>query len=146
MPGLIAVTQTTAGSAANVDLIKSRRIDSGLCRADIAYWAFNGSGMYRLSGAVANLRAIASLFPEAVHVVVRRDSGITSLAGLRGKRVAIGEQDSSVRVTARAILDAAAIPENTLQARLLAPGAAATPCARADRRVPGWRGASVPRT
>jgi TRAP transporter TAXI family solute receptor len=125
VPGLIAVTQTTAGSAANVDLIKSRRIDSGLCRADIAFWAFNGSGMYRLSGAVANLRAIASLFPEAVHVVVRRDSGITSLAGLRGKRVALGEQDSSVLVTARAILEAAAIPENTLQARLLAPGAAA---------------------
>ena len=111
--------------AANVDLIKSRRIDSGLCRADIAYWAFNGAGMYRLSGAVANLRAIASLFPEAVHVVVRRDGGITDLAGLRGKRVALGEQDSSILFTARAILDVAGIPENALQARLLAPGAAA---------------------
>jgi TRAP transporter TAXI family solute receptor len=60
-----------------------------------------------------------------VHVVVRRDGGITALAGLRGKRVALGEQDSSVLVTARAILDAAGIPENTLQARFLAPGAAA---------------------
>ncbi len=125
VPGLIAVTQTTAGSAANVDLIKTRRIDSGLCRADIAYWAYNGAAMYRLSGAVGNLRAIANLFPETVHIVVRRDSGIADLAGLRGKRVALGEQDSSVLTTARAILGAVGMPENALQPRFLAPAAAA---------------------
>src|SRR5262249_33248804 len=116
---------TTAGSAANVDLIKTRRMDSGLCRADIAHWAYNGAAMYRLSGAVPNLRAIASLYPEAVHIVVRRDSGITDLAGLRGKRVALGDQDSSVLVTARAILEAAGLPESGLQALLLAPAVAA---------------------
>jgi TRAP transporter TAXI family solute receptor len=125
VPGLIAVTQTTAGSAANIDLIKTRRIDSGLCQANLAYWAYNGAGLYRLSGAVANLRAIASLFPEAVHVVVRRDSGITELAGLRGKRVALGEQDSNVLITARGILDAAGVPETAIQPRFVAPAAAA---------------------
>jgi TRAP transporter TAXI family solute receptor len=125
VPGLIAVTQTTAGSAANVDLIKTRRMDSGLCRADLAYWAFNGTGPYRLSGAVANLRAIASLYPEAVHVVVRRDSGISDLAGLRGKRVALGEQDSSVLASARAVLDAAGVPESALRTYMLAPAVAA---------------------
>jgi TRAP transporter TAXI family solute receptor len=125
VPGLIAVTQTTAGSTANVDLIKTRRMDSGLCRADIAYWAYNGSGMYRQSGAVPNLRAIASLYPEAVHVVVRRDAGIADLAGLRGKRVALGEQDSSVLVTARTILEAADLPEPALQSFMLAPAVAA---------------------
>lgn len=125
VPGLIAVTQTTAGSAANVDLIKTRRIDSGLCRSDIAYWAYNGAGIYRLSGPVSNLRAIANLFPETVHFVVRRDSGIADLAGLRGKRVALGEQDSSAVVTARMLLDAAGVPENAIQARFVAPGVAA---------------------
>src|SRR5262249_26798360 len=125
VPGLIAVTQTTAGAAANIDLIKTRRIDSGLSQANLAYWAFNGSGMYRLAGAVANLRAIASLYPEVVQVVVRRDSGIADLASLRGKRVALGEQDSSVLITARAVLDAAGIPETALQPRFVAPAAAA---------------------
>src|SRR5262249_30977023 len=105
--------------------IKTRRIDSGLCRGDIAYWAYNGAAMYRLSGAVSNLRAVAHLFPETVHVAVRRNSGIADLAGLRGKRVALGEQDSSLLVTARAILGAAELPENALQARFLAPAAAA---------------------
>jgi TRAP transporter TAXI family solute receptor len=125
VPGLIAVTQTTGGSAANVDLIKTRRIDSGLCRADIAFWAAAGSGPYRLSGAVANLRAIASLFPEAVHVVVRRDGGIPDLASLQGKRVALGEQDSSGLVTARAVMAAAGLPDTAFQPRLMAPAAAA---------------------
>lgn len=125
VPGLIAVTQTTSGSVANVDLIKTRRIDSGLCQADIAYWAFHGTGMYRLSGAASNLRAIASLYPETVHVVVRRDGGIADLGGLRGKRVALGEQDSGVRLTARAIMDAAGVPEAAMQSRFIAAAAAA---------------------
>jgi TRAP transporter TAXI family solute receptor len=60
-----------------------------------------------------------------MHIVVRRDSGITDLASLRGKRVALGEQDSSVLVTARAILEAAGLPEAALQAVLLAPAVAA---------------------
>ncbi len=125
VPGLIAVSQTTSGSIANVELIKTKRIDSGLCQADIAHWAAHGTGMYRLSGAVTNLRAIANLFPEIIHVVVRRNAGIATLADLRGKRVALGEQDSGVRVTARAVLDAAGLPETEFRAELIAPSRAA---------------------
>lgn len=125
VPGLIAVSQTTSGSVANIELIKTKRIDSGLCQADIAHWAFHGSGMYRLSGAITNLRAIANLFPEIIHVVVRKGAAIANLADLRGKRVALGEQDSGIRVTARAVLDAAGLPETEFRAELIAPSRAA---------------------
>ena len=125
VPGLIGVAQTTAGSVANVDLIKNRRIDSALCQADIAYWAYYGSGMYRLSGGIDNLRAICNLFPEAIHIVARRDNRITSLEGLRGKRVSLGERDSGTRVTARAILDAAGVPETSFSPQFLPVGQSA---------------------
>ena len=125
VPGLVAVSQTTQGAIANIDLIRNKRIDSGLCQADIAFWAFHGLGMYRLSGAVPNLRAIANLFPEAVHVVVRKDANIGSIGDLRGRRVAVGEPETGLRVTTLAILAAAGVAEADIQAVPLAPSTAA---------------------
>lgn len=125
VPGLIAVTQTTAGAVANVDAIRNGRVESALCQADIAYWAYHGTGLYRKEGAVKNLRAVANLYPEALHIVVRREAGIRELRGLRGKTVSLGDKDSSTLVAARAVLQAAGVPERNLKARFLKPQEAA---------------------
>ena len=124
-PGVIAVTQTTAGAVANIDAIRARRFESGLCQADIAYWAYHGTGLYRNQGAVKNLRAIANLYPEALHVVVRRAAGISDLKHLRGKAVSLGERDSGTLVTARAVLQSSALRERELKAQFLSSAQAA---------------------
>ena len=125
VPGLIAVTQTTPGAVANVEAIREARVESALCQADIAYWAFHGTGPYRKDGAVRNLRAIANLYPEALHIVVRRDAKITELRHLRSKAVSLGDKNSSTLVTARAVLQAAGIPERSVKAQFLNAQAAA---------------------
>ena len=125
VPGLIALTQSTAGSLANVDLVGSRRIESGICQADVAYCAYHGTGLYRRQGAVRNLRAIANLFPEHLHIVTRREAGIREMRHLRGKTVALGERESGTLVTARAILQSQGIAERDLRARFLNPVQAA---------------------
>ncbi len=125
MPGLIAVTQTTAGSVANIDLIAGRKLESGLCQADIAYWAFHGTGLYAKKGAVRNLRAIAALYPETMHVVVREESGIRDLKQLKGRNVSLGEKDSGTLVNARTLLQSIGIGERDLKAQFLKPGQAA---------------------
>ncbi|MBI3451454.1 MAG: TAXI family TRAP transporter solute-binding subunit [Rhodospirillales bacterium] len=125
VPGLIAVAQTTAGSVANVEAIAAQRFESGLCQADIAYWAFHGTGPYRRQGAVKNLRAIANLYPETMHVVARDNSGIREIRHLRGKRVSLGEKESGTLVTARAILQSLGIGERDLRVQNLKPGEAA---------------------
>ena len=93
--GLIAVAQSTDGSIANVEAIRAGRLESGLAQADIAYWAYKGLRVFKGKGKqVEKLRAIANLYPEAVHVVVRRDAKIAKIADLRGKRVSLGPRDS----------------------------------------------------
>jgi hypothetical protein len=125
VPGLIAVTQTTAGPLANIEAIANKRFESALCQADIAYWAFHGSGMFRKQGAVDNLRAIAGLFPETMHIIVRTDRKIDDLRRLRGKTVSMGEPSSSTQLTAKAMLQTLGIPERDLKVQNLAPAQAA---------------------
>jgi TRAP transporter TAXI family solute receptor len=120
VPGLIAVTHTTAGAAANVEEIRQRRADSALCQADIAYWALHGTGPYRRQGAAGNLRAIANLYREALHVVVRRGT-VREFRQLRGKAVSLGERDSATMVTARTVLPALGLVERDLRAQFLTP-------------------------
>lgn len=117
VPGLIVVNQTTAGSLANIDLVAGGRIDSALCQADLAYWAFHGTGPWARREAVRGLRAIANLYPETLHLVVRRASGIADVKGLRGKSVAVGERESGTAIAARAVLQAAGLGERDVRAQ-----------------------------
>jgi TRAP transporter TAXI family solute receptor len=121
VPGLIAVTQTTAGPLANIELIAKQGLESALCQADIAYWAFHGTGLYRKQGAVSNLRAIANLYPETMHIVVRTDRKIDELRRLRGKTVSMGEPNSSTQLTARAMLQTLGVPERDIKVQTLSP-------------------------
>jgi len=125
VPGLIAVAQSTAGSVANVMGIAEGTLESGLCQADISYWAYNGKGAFAKTGPIDKLRAVANLFPEAVHVVVRRGAGIATLAELRGKRVSIDREGSGSRVDALLILEAFGLNLGDIEAEALAAGEAA---------------------
>jgi TRAP transporter TAXI family solute receptor len=125
VPGLIAVAQSTHGSVENVDSIAAGRLESALSQADVAYWAYTGQWIYLGKEPVGSLRAIANLYSESVHVVVRRGAGIWSIADLRGKRVSVGEKDSGTEVDAKVILGAYGLTEADVQAYHLTPGQAA---------------------
>jgi TRAP transporter TAXI family solute receptor len=116
VPGLIAVAQTTAGSVENVQLIGAGQLESGLSQADVAFWAFDGKDIFQSSGAVAKLRAIANLYQESLHVIVRADDKAGSIADLRGKRVNLGPKDSGNLLTARLVLKAFGLSEKRVRA------------------------------
>lgn len=124
VPGLIAVAQSTEGSVANVDAIAAGSLESGLSQSDIAYWAYHGTGIYRNKGKVGGLRAIANLYPESLHLVVRRGAGIRRVADLRGKRVSVGPRKSGTRVDAGIVLQAFGLNAADLDLRFLKPGPA----------------------
>ncbi len=125
VPGLIAVAQSTAGSVENVMGIAEGTLESGLSQADISYWAYNGKGAFAKTGPIEKLRAVANLFPEAVHVVVRRNAGVFSLADLRGKRVSLDREGSGTRVDALLILEAFGLGPGDIEAEALSAGDAA---------------------
>jgi uncharacterized protein len=119
VPGLVAMSVASNGSVANVSAIGSGAAQSGFVQSDIAYWAYSGTGIYDGRAKVDSLRAIANLFPESVHLVVRKGSGIKSVRDLRGKRVSLDEPGSGTLVDARLVLAAYGIGEQELKAQYL---------------------------
>jgi uncharacterized protein len=115
--GLIASVQTSAGSVENVSDVNSGRAASGLAQADVVSDAVAGKGPFAGTGALKHLAVIAALFPEEVHVVASTKSHIATIAGLRGKRVSLGDEDSGTAVTARTVLRAYRISEWRLKAQ-----------------------------
>src|SRR5438270_2654621 len=115
VPGLIAVAQATQGSVENVDLIGRRQLESALAQADIASWAYHGTAIFKSKGAVTNLRAVAALFPESIHLVVLKDSPIKSLRDLKGRRVGLGEKESGTLADVRIVLEAVGLTEREVK-------------------------------
>ncbi len=101
-------TRDSAGSVANVEAIQSGDADVGLAFADVAYTAYVAR-LAKRAPETDSLRGIAVLELAPVHLVVRRDSTVRSVADLRGCRVAVGPEGSGSAVTARVVLAALGI-------------------------------------
>ncbi|MFD1797513.1 TAXI family TRAP transporter solute-binding subunit [Paracoccus aurantiacus] len=114
VPGLLASALASAGSVANVESVGKGVIESGFAQADVAYWAQTGTGNFAGLPPIENLRAIANLYPEALHIVARADAGIAGIGDLRGKRVSLDEPGSGTLVDARLVLDAAGLKDRDL--------------------------------
>ena len=124
-PGkIVATAQASNGSVANVTAIAGGAMESGFSQADVATWAQKGTGIYEGKSNVPGLRLIANLYPESVHVVVRKDSGVKSVADLKGKRVALDEPGSGTLVNARAILAAYGLKEADIKPEYIKPNQA----------------------
>jgi len=117
VPGLVATSVTSNGSVANVAAVAAGSAQSGFVQSDIAYWAYNGTGIYSGRPKVDVLRAIANLYPESIQLVVRKGSGIKSVPDLRGRKISLDEPGSGTLVDARLILQAFGLSEKDLQAQ-----------------------------
>ncbi len=117
VPGLLASAQSSHGSVANVQAIASGAVDSGFAQADIAHAAFTGTGPFRGKPALTSLRAIANLYPEHVHVVVRKGASVATVRDLRGRAVSLDEVGSGTFASAQLILEAYGLREADLKAQ-----------------------------
>ena len=104
--GMNASAQSTGASVANINMLKDKQVELAIVQNDITYYAVNGEEMFKEGGKIENLNGIASLYPETCQFVVREDSGIKDITGLKGKRVAVGAAGSGAEANARQILEA----------------------------------------
>jgi uncharacterized protein len=109
----------TNGSVANVNGIVGGSMESGFSQADINAWAYTATGIFEGRPKIDELRVIANLYPESVHVVVKKAANIKSLADLKGKRVSIDEPGSGTLVNARALLAAYGVSERDIRPEYL---------------------------
>ncbi|MFA5123462.1 TAXI family TRAP transporter solute-binding subunit [Zavarzinia sp.] len=125
VPGLVASAVASNGSLANVEALEAGSVDSALVQADVGHWAVTGTGAFETKGKREALRAIAALYPETVHLLVRKDSGITKLDDLKGHHVSIDEPGSGTLVDVRLILAAYRMTERDFVAEYYKPDLAA---------------------
>ena len=119
VPGVVATAVASNGSVANVSAVASGSAQSGFTQSDVAYWAFNASGIYEGRPKVDVLRAIANLYPESFHLVARKGAGIKTIKDLKGKRISLDEPGSGTLVDARLILAAYGLTEKDVKAEYL---------------------------
>jgi uncharacterized protein len=124
-PGkIIATAQASNGSLANVNAIAGGSMEAGLTQSDVATWAFTGTGAFEGKPKVSDLRMIANLYPESIHLVVKKGSGIKSVADLKGKRVALDEPGSGTLINARMVLAAWGVKETDIRPDYIKPNQA----------------------
>jgi uncharacterized protein len=112
---LVAV-ESSAGSIANVQLLKSGEADFALLQNDVAYYAFNGITLDAFAGKpVKNITGVFSVYPEIVHVVARKSADVRSVRDLKGKRIVLGAPGSGAEQNALQVLKAHGIREIDLR-------------------------------
>lgn len=124
-PGkIIATAQASNGSLANVNAVASGSMEAGFSQSDVATWAYTGTGAFEGKPKVSDLRMIANLYPESIHLVVKKGSGIKSVADLKGKRVALDEPGSGTLINARMVLAAWGVKESDIKPEYIKPNQA----------------------
>ena len=112
--GLIVSTRASEGSIANVNAVTSGNVSSGIAQADVVAMAVAGKGPFARTGPAKQLRVIANLYGEDVHLLAAKNANIKSVTDLRGKRVSLSTEGSGTINTARAILAAYRLTERTI--------------------------------
>ena len=116
VPGWQATAEVTGASVANLQLIGQGKQDIGFTMADAAWDAVNG--LARFKDRKVEARTLMVLYPNKMHVVTTTDSGIKSLADLKGKRISTGEPNSGTEVMAMRLLEAEGIAKDVERERL----------------------------
>ncbi|NLJ11193.1 MAG: TAXI family TRAP transporter solute-binding subunit, partial [Treponema sp.] len=93
--GMNATAQTTGASIANINLLRENKVDIIFVQNDVAFYALNGIELLK-DKAYKDLRGLACLYDETVQLVALAESGIKTVADLKGKRVSVGAAGSGV--------------------------------------------------
>ena len=119
--GFIGIAQNSAGSIENARAVVAGELEAGLVQADIASYALKKQREFAAVPDSDKLRAIACLYSEKFQLVVRNDSGISSFAEIRGKRISVDEPGSGTRKVTDIVLAAHGLDVDDLRPQYLKP-------------------------
>ena len=109
IPGAKTSVQATKASAENLNLLQAGRGEVAISLGDSLSDAWKGNEEASFKVPLKKLRTIAALYPNYIHFVAVADSGIKSLADIKGKRISVGAPKSGTELNVREILKAAGI-------------------------------------
>jgi len=103
MPGAKTSAQVTKASAENLNLLQAGRGEIAFTLGDALNEAWKGNEEAGFKTPLKKLRTIAAIYPNYIQIVANADSGIKTLADLKGKRIAVGAPKSGTELNARDI-------------------------------------------
>jgi TRAP transporter TAXI family solute receptor len=99
--------QATKASVENLQLLQQGKGEIAFTLGDSLDAAWKGDEEAGFKSPLKKLRGITAIYPNYVQIVASKDSGIKTLADLKGKRLSVGAPKSGTELNARAILAAA---------------------------------------
>ena len=103
---------STGASVQNINNIEDGTNQMALVMSDVAYAAVHGEDQFK--GRKAKIDAIAGLYPNVVQIVTTANSGIKTVADLKGKRVGVGKVGSGVESSAKIVLESTGLSYDDL--------------------------------
>ncbi len=109
LPDFKVTVQSTKASAENLNLLQAGRGEIALTLGDALSDAWNGDKEAGFATPLKKLRAVAGVYANYIQIVANAESGIKTMADLKGKRISVGAPKSGTELNARAILKAAGL-------------------------------------
>jgi TRAP transporter TAXI family solute receptor len=114
IPGTRTQVQATKASVENLNLLQQGKGEIAFALGDSVQLAWDGDTEAGFKGKLDKLRGIAGIYPNFIQIVASKESGITSLADLKGKSLSVGAPKSGTELNARAIFAAAGMTYDEL--------------------------------
>lgn len=109
--------EVSGGSEENINRLAQGQMDLAMVIGMTAYQAYHGEGNY--TEPISGLRALAPLYPNVTHIIVRAELPVTSVADFRGLRVSVGAAGSGTEALSRHVLEAYGITYEDISPRYL---------------------------
>ena len=109
IPGARPSVQSTKGSVDNLNLLQQGRGELAFSLGDTMALAWQGDAESGFPKKLDKLRTVGAVYPNFIQVVALKESGIRTLADLKGKRLSVGAPKSGTELNARAVLGAAGL-------------------------------------
>lgn len=126
--------QATGASAENLRLVDKGEAELAIVQNDVMDYAYNATETF--TEKIQGFRTIATLYPEVVQVIVNPESGINTIADMKGKRISVGAAGSGVESNAKQILEAFGLTFNDINASHLSFNESAN--AYKDKQIDGF--------
>jgi len=109
IPDSRPTAQATKASVENLNLLQAGKGEVAFTLGDSYALAVAGDAEAGFKAPLDKLRTIAAIYPNFIQIVASKESGIKTLADLKGKRISVGAPKSGTELNARAILGAAGL-------------------------------------
>jgi uncharacterized protein len=109
IPNVKTQVQATKASVENLNLLQQGRGEIAFVLGDALKAAWEGDEDAGFKSKLDRLRTIGAIYPNYIQIVATADSGIRTLADLRGKSLSVGAPKSGTELNTRAILAAAGL-------------------------------------